>query len=253
MINNEFYDTLGSRWHTGSDHPVALLRSENKLRTPWISSEIANRFSQPVSVLDIGCGAGMLANALAKEGHQVTGIDLSQSSLEIARTNDASGTVDYRHASAYSLPFSDASFEVACAMDVLEHVEEPKKLIAEASRVLKPKGVFFFHTFNRNFLSYIIVIKGVEWCVRNTPPNMHVYSLFIKPKELQSYCNQQNLQMKRLLGFRPKFLSLPFVQMLLTRKVSDSFQFRFSKSLATGFCGFAEKRPADVAGSSCLK
>jgi 2-polyprenyl-6-hydroxyphenyl methylase/3-demethylubiquinone-9 3-methyltransferase len=243
MINNEFYDKLGSLWIAGRDHPVALLRAENKLRTPWIISEIAKRFSEPVSVLDIGCGAGILANALANAGHRVAGIDLSKSSLAIARTNDQSGKVDYREANAYALPFPDASFDIACAMDVLEHVEEPKRLIAEGSRVLKPNGLFFFHTFNRNFLSYLIVIKGVEWCVRNTPPNMHVYPLFIKPDELKVYCDQHALEIKRLLGFRPVFFSLPFLQMLLTRKVSDSFRFRFSKSLATGYCGFAEKRP----------
>ncbi len=241
MINNEFYDTLGSRWMMGSDHPVALLRAENKLRTPWIAAEIAKKFPHPVSVLDIGCGAGILTNALAKEGHQVAGIDLSESSLAIARQNDEAGTVDYRRANAYALPFSDANFETVCAMDVLEHVEEPRRLIAEAARVLKPGGFFFFHTFNRNLLSYLIVIKGVEWCVRNTPPNMHVYSLFIKPAELKRYCYLHDLHIGMLRGFRPKFFSLPFLQMLLTHKVSDSFSFQFSNSLATGYCGIAQK------------
>ncbi len=81
----------------------------------------------------------------------------------------------------------------------------------------------------------------MEWFVRNTPLNMHAYSLFIKPAELKRYVALQSLQIRTLFGFRPKFLSLPFLQMLLTRKVSDSFAFKFSKSLCTGYCGIAEK------------
>lgn len=246
MINNEFYDTLGTLWHSGSDHPAALLRAENKLRSPWIAAEISSRFPQKISVLDIGCGAGILANALAKEGHRVAGIDLSENSLKLARETDTTQKVDYRPANAYSLPFSDGSFDAACAMDVLEHVEEPQRLIAEAARVLKPGGLFFFHTFNRNPLSYFVIIKGVEWCVRNTPPNMHVYSLFIKPNELKRYCYLHNLHIKKLLGFRPKFFSLPFLKMILTRKVSESFQFKFSSNLSTGYCGIAEKEGLGV-------
>ncbi len=246
MINNEFYETLGSLWLTGSDHPAALLRAENKLRTPWVAAEIAKRFSHPVSVLDVGCGAGFLTHALATAGHRVFGIDLSENSLEVAKENDVTGTVDYRKASADALPFADRSFDTVCAMDVLEHVENPRRLIAEAARVLKPEGLFFFHTFNRNLLSYLVVIKGVEWFVRNTPQNMHVYPLFIKPAELKDYCESESLHVIELLGFRPKFLSLAFLQMLLTRKVSDSFAFRFSKSLSTGYSGIAQKRTPGV-------
>jgi 2-polyprenyl-6-hydroxyphenyl methylase/3-demethylubiquinone-9 3-methyltransferase len=242
MINNAFYDTLGNLWNGGSDHPVALLRAENRLRIPWIQNEIKTHFPRPISALDIGCGAGILTNALAEEGHKVSGIDLSEKSLAIAIENDKTKTVDYRHENAYALPFPDECFEVVTAMDILEHVEEPEKLIQEASRVLKSGGLFFFHTFNRNPLSYLLVIKGVEWFVRNTPPHMHVYSLFIKPAELKSLAALHNLHIRTLLGCRPKFLSFPFFQMLFTRKVSDSFSFKFSKSLSTGYSGIAEKK-----------
>lgn len=228
-------------WYTASDHPIALLRAENRLRIPWILQEIGFRFSQKIRALDIGCGAGFLTNALAQEGHRVSGIDLSENSLTVARKFDRTKTVDYRHANAYSLPFANKYYDVVCAMDVLEHVESPHLLIAEASRVLKPEGLFFFHTFNRNILSYIIVIQGVNWCVRNAPKNMHVYPLFIKPKELEHLCVAQNLQITKWLGFRPKFCTLPFFRMLLTRKVPADFAFKFSSNRATGYCGIAEK------------
>ena len=104
-INNEFYNHLGDGWETARDHPVALLRAENKLRIPWIIETIEKRFSGKITALDVGCGAGFLTNALAKKGHQVTGIDLSENSLAIAKNGDATASVDYRCANAYTLPF----------------------------------------------------------------------------------------------------------------------------------------------------
>ncbi len=240
-INNDFYEDLQEGWYAASDHPVALLRAENAIRSPWILEEIAKQYSSKTSVLDIGCGAGLLTNALAKEGHTVTGIDLSESSLETAKRHDQTKTVRYIPANAYSLPFADQQFDVVCATDVLEHVEDPGLLIAEASRVLKTNGLFFFHTFNRNPLSYIIVIKGVEWCVKNTPKNMHVYPLFIKPYELDELCQIYRLQVQKWVGLRPQIFNWPFFKMLLTRKVPKNFRFCFSKSLATGYCGIAQK------------
>jgi len=237
-INNAFYEELAEKWYTASDHPIALLRAENAVRIPWIIQEIGSR----KTVLDIGCGAGLLTNALAKEGHLVHGIDISESSLAVAKQYDSTQSVSYQKASAYELPYPNQSFDVVCAMDVLEHVEEPNRLIAEAGRVLRPGGLFFFHTFNRNLLSYLVVIKGVDWCVPNAPKNMHVYPLFIKPKELQMLCHNAQMGVKKMFGFRPKIFTKAFVTMLFTKKVPESFGFRFSKSKATGYCGYAQKR-----------
>lgn len=236
-INNSFYDELGDDWYTSDSHPIALLRAENALRVPWIINEIG----KDKAVLDIGCGAGMLTNALAKEGHEVFGIDLSENSLKVAQKKDATGKVKYAKANAYALPYENESFDVVCAMDILEHVEEPSLLIQEAARVLKPDGLFFFHTFNRNFLSYLVVIKGIDWFVPNAPKNMHVYPLFIKPKELKQLCFEKHLCIVALHGFRPKLLSLPLLKMLIQKRVPENFGFRFSKSLATGYCGYAKK------------
>lgn len=237
-INNDFYDELAEGWYTATNHPIALLRAENAVRVPWIINQIGSH----KTVLDIGCGAGILTNALAKEGHTVFGIDLSAKSLEIAEQYDQTKKVTYQVANAYSLPYPDKSFDVVCAMDVLEHVEEPRLLISEASRVLVPGGLFFFHTFNRNPLSYLLIIKGVDWCVPNAPKNMHVYPLFIKPQELAEFCEEQDLQILQLHGFRPQIFSRAFLKMVFTRKVPNNFSFCFSKSLATGYCGCSQKR-----------
>lgn len=241
LINNEFYDDLQDKWYTSWDHPIALLRAENAIRIPWIISEINNRIGKSAKILDIGCGGGFLTNALAKEGHQVVGIDISLTSLETAKQHDMTKQVQYLQADAYALPFTDESFDVVCAMDILEHVESPQKLIAQAARVLHPSGLFFFHTFNRNLLSYFLVIKGVEWFVKNAPPHMHVYELFIKPKELEQICLNNHLQVDKLIGFVPHIFSKALWKLITRRSISKDFSFKFTKSLSTGYCGISIK------------
>ena len=144
----DFYETLKDQWYTADDHPIALLRAENAVRAPWVIEEIARRIGNNARILDIGCGGGFLSNPMADAGYDVTGIDLSETSLAVAEENDASKNVKYLKADAYALPFEDHSFDVACAMDILEHVNNPEILIREAARVVRPGGLFFFHTFN---------------------------------------------------------------------------------------------------------
>ena len=239
-INNQFYDDLGEDWFNRYDHPIALLRAENELRIPWIKEEVKRHFSS-ATLLDIGCGAGILTNALSIEGHKVVGIDRSAPSLQIAKNSDQTKRVSYLEADATSLPFAASTFDVVTALDVLEHVEDPSSLIREASRVLKPEGLFFFHTFNRNFLSYLVIIKGVEWFVKNTPASMHCFNLFITPEELASFCGREHLEIRTWRGMRPK-ISPPFFKMLATRKVPNNLAFCFTSSLRTGYCGMAIKK-----------
>lgn len=239
-INNAFYETLGDQWLHESAHPIALLRAENRLRNPWIH-QVLETECHGGTVLDIGCGAGFLTNFLADRGFTAHGIDLSPATLEIAEAQNVNGKAVYSLGNADALPYPDGMFDAVAAMDLLEHVENPAAVIQEASRVLKPGGLFFFHTFNRNFLSYFVVIKGVEWCVRNTPPNLHVYPLFIKPEELRAFCKQAGLEVDIIHGVRPVFSTKSFWKMVFTRTVSHDFSFRFTRSLATGYCGFARK------------
>jgi 2-polyprenyl-6-hydroxyphenyl methylase / 3-demethylubiquinone-9 3-methyltransferase len=242
LINNDFYDTLNEGWYTTNNHPIALLRAENSVRVPWIIDEIEKKIGNHAKVLDVGCGGGLLTNRLAEKGFDVAGIDLSESSLEAAKKYDVSKKVNYVLASAYQLPFPDHEFDVVCAMDILEHVEEPQQLIMEASRVLKKGGFFFFHTFNRNILSYLLVIKGVDWFIPNAPKNMHVYDLFIKPDELKQLCINANLPIITMLGFEPNLFDKRFWKALMTRQITGEFPFAFTNSLKTGYCGIAVKK-----------
>lgn len=239
MINNQFYDELNEKWHEGSDHPVALLRAENRSRVPWILQEVESYFGRKVRVLDIGCGGGFLTKGFADRGDEVVGLDCSESSLKIAALADKKSS--YIKGDAYQLPFAEESFDVVCAMDLLEHVEDPAQVIGEGSRVLKKGGLFFYHTFNRNLLSYLLVIKGVEWGVKNTPKNMHAYPLFITPKELKDTCSEKGLKVKKMRGFHPKLFQKAWLKLLVSRKVPEDFTFVFSKNLQTGYSGFAIK------------
>ena len=243
-MNNEIYSSLGTRWYDADDDPVALLRAESKLRNPWVARRIDETFpTKRCAVLDIGCGAGFLSNHLAALGHRVTGLDASSESLRVAAHHDATGTVRYDHGDALALPYADASFNVVCAMDFLEHVEDPGRVIGEAARVLGPAGLFFFHTFNRNWLSWLVIIKGVEWFVKNTPVDMHVLHLFLQPNEVAGMCRNHGLETEELLGSRPKF-GRAFWQMLATGRVPTDFGFTFSRSTRLAFTGVARKTGA---------
>lgn len=236
-VDNSIYDNYGDQWYTAVDDPIALLRAENKVKAPWI----LKRLTKNSTILDVGCGAGFLSNELALAGHKVTGVDLSESSLAVAKRFDTTHSVTYQTADAYALPFADASFDVVCAMDFLEHVEDPAKAIKEFSRVLKPGGVFFFHTFNRNFISWLIIIKLVEWLIPKTPKNMHILRLFIKPRELKTFCTLAQMEVKEMIGLKPVFSSIP-VSQIFSGKVPPQMRFELTPSLITSFLGMAEKK-----------
>lgn len=239
-INNAFYEELGEGWYEDSAHPIALLRAENAARNPWILERINTVRGPKKDILDIGCGAGFLTNSLALGGHHVTGIDQSAKSLSVARKRDATQSVCYLQLDAFSLPFPDKSFDVITAMDFLEHVEEPEKMIREVARLLRPGGLFFFHTFNRNLWSYLLIIKGVEWLVPNTPQNMHVYPLFIKPVELKAWCETSGLAVQEMHGLSLQLASRAFWRSFVSRRVDQNIAFKFSRSLLSGYIGFAE-------------
>jgi 2-polyprenyl-6-hydroxyphenyl methylase/3-demethylubiquinone-9 3-methyltransferase len=235
-VNNSIYDTYGDQWYTAFDDPIALLRLENNVKAPWILS----RINVPSMILDVGCGAGFLTNELAQAGHKVWGVDLSESSLVVASRYDQTKTVNYKVADAYSLPFPDASFDVLCSMDFLEHIEDPARAIQEFARVLKPGGQFFYHTFNRNIIAWFVIIKLVEWLIPKTPKNMHVLRLFIKPDELKKYCELAGMQTQETIGIKPVFSSIPLTK-VFSGSVPPEMRFELTSSLITSFMGVATK------------
>lgn len=239
-IDNSIYEKYGERWYTAWDDPIALLRQENQTKFPWILKQLRSVGEKNARILDVGCGGGFLSNELARQGYQVTGVDVSAESIRIARDHDVTATVVYEVADAFHLPYPDATFDALTAMDFLEHVHEPAKVIAEFARVLKPGGYFFFHTFNRSFLAKVVVIKLLEWFIKNTPKNMHVVELFIKPEEIRTYCWKAGLEVTEMVGIRPVFSSIDW-RMIKTGVVSRNMKFTLSKSTMLSYLGLARK------------
>src|SRR6185503_18157551 len=163
--------------------------------------------------------------------------------LAVARANDRSRSAVYERADACALPYTRGSFDVVCAMDLLEHVEQPERVIAEASRVLAPGGLFVFHTFNRTWQSRLIIIKGVEWFVRNAPKDLHVSRLFVTPDEMRAMCHSAGFEALEIRGSRPRF-GWPLWRMVLTGKVGDDFAFTTTPSIKLGYTGIARRRAA---------
>ena len=198
---------------------------------------------RPLAILDVACGAGLMANPMARAGHAVTGVDLSRDSLEVARRHDDTGAVRLPGPGRpRPWPCPTAQFDVVAMMDFLEHVDDRDAVIGEAARVLKPGGRLFFHTFNRTPAAWLIAIKGVEWAVKNAPRHMHVYHLFLKPAELAEICARHGLDVGEVRGVRPRVFTWAFLQLLVTARVSDRFQFEFTSSQRVGYCGWAGKR-----------
>ena len=221
-INNSIYHQLGRKWYEANDDPIALLRAEAQFRNPWILKIIKAKGveKKKTKLLDIGCGGGFLTNALIKEGIQVTGLDISEDAINIAKHYDETKRVHYLKGDAYDLPFLENSFDFVCAMDFLEHVNNPEKVIQQVSKVLKPGGTFLFYTFNRNFLSWLLVIKGVQLILKRTPENLHVYHLFLKPKEIETICKNYQLNVQTFQGMKPKILHSSFFLNLFLKEKS---------------------------------
>jgi 2-polyprenyl-6-hydroxyphenyl methylase / 3-demethylubiquinone-9 3-methyltransferase len=137
------------------------------------------------------------------------------------------------------MEFANKTFDVVCAMDFLEHVENPGQIVKEVSRVLSAGGLFFFYTFNRNFLAWLIVIKGVEWFIRNTPHNMHLLRCFIKPGELKHMCRKNGLEVTVFRGIGPKIFHSAFWKTLATGIVDDRFTFDFARHTLMTYIGYA--------------
>jgi len=242
-VNNDIYNLYGDRWYTAFDDPVALLRAESKTKLPWIINKLRSHdlLKPTTKILDVGCGAGFLSNELAKLNLDITGVDLSEDSLRVAMKFDQTKTVKYKTADAYHLPFPENTFDVLTAMDFLEHVENPGDIIKEFSRVLKTGGIFIFHTFNRNPIAYFVVIKLVEWLVKNTPKHMHIIRLFIKPAELAKYCQDAGMSVEAMTGIKPVFSSIP-ISHIFSGVVPETLRFELTKSLLLSYMGSAFKK-----------
>ena len=155
------------------------------------------------TVLDVGCGGGILAESMAQRGAQVTGIDLSDKALKVAQLHvlESGVTLDYRHASAEDLARERPQhYDIVTCMELLEHVPDPASTVRACATLAKAGGHVFFSTINRNLKSYLFAVVGAEYVLRMLPRGTHRYEKFVKPSELGGFCRQSGLDVHEVVG-----------------------------------------------------
>ena len=210
------FERLGAQWWS-EDGPMGALHQLNPVRVRWMRDAMIDHFAaidggardqnafrslEGLTILDVGCGGGILSEPLARMGAKVKGIDPAPGNVEIARAHAAQTgvDVDYRAVTVESLAEAGARFDVVCAMEVVEHVREPAQFIQNAASLVKPGGLFFASTLNRTLKSFGLAIVGAEYVLGWLPKGTHQWEKFITPAELKGWLADNGLAVKEELG-----------------------------------------------------
>jgi len=193
------FEALASRWWD-MESEFKPLHDINPLRTNYIDSlaPLAGK-----KVLDVGCGGGILSEAMAQRGADVTGIDMGEANLTTAKLHalESGVKVDYQCIAVETLAAQQPeSFDVVTCLEMLEHVPDPASIIRACHKLVKPGGQVFFSTINRSPKSYAFAIIGAEYVLRLVPTGTHDYHKFIKPSELTRWCREAGLQAEDMTG-----------------------------------------------------
>ena len=193
------FSALAHKWWDPNSE-FKPLHEINPLRLDYIDqhAQLAGK-----TVLDVGCGGGILSEGMAGRDAHVTGIDLAEKSLKVARLHllESGAQVDYQNIPVESLAAEHpASFDVVTCMEMLEHVPDPQSIVRACAELVKPGGWVFFSTLNRNPKSYLFAILGAEYVLNLLPRGTHDYAKFIKPSELSRYARGAGLEVNDLIG-----------------------------------------------------
>ena len=194
------FSSLAHRWwdQAGEFGPLHAI---NPLRLEWIDSIAPLNGHR---VLDVGCGGGILADAMARTGAQVTGIDLSTKALRVAQLHALEAQtphIEYREVSVETLAQEQpGSFDMVTCMEMLEHVPDPDSVVRACAALVKPGGWVFFSTINRNLKSFLFAIVGAEYVLNMLPRGTHEYAKFIRPSELAASCRAAELDLLHTRG-----------------------------------------------------
>jgi len=193
------FNALAARWWD-PEGEFKPLHDINPLRLDFIAERTE---LDGCKVIDVGCGGGLLSEALAARGAHVTGIDLADGALEVARLHllESGLRVDYRATSAEALAAeSPESYDVVTCMELLEHVPDPASLVMACARLARPGGRVFFSTLNRHPKAYLFAIIGAEYVLRMLPRGTHDYAKFIRPAELAAALRSAGLSLHEMKG-----------------------------------------------------
>ena len=260
-VDNAIYDRIPDDWWSDDSFMALLRNAVNPPRFAYFSDVLVRRFGrapESLSVLDVGCGGGLLAERFAAIGCAVTGIDRSLPTLAAARKHAQSAALSicYQEGSAQMLSFNAAQFDVVCCCDVLEHVDDVDRVVSEIARVMKPGGIFFFDTINRTWLSKLLAIKfAQDWALtRVVPRNVHVWEQFIRPRELAASLERHGLATHEFAGLSPSmnpFKALTSLVRLKLGRISfgelgSTLVLAKSKDLSLSYMGFAASSAAPL-------
>ncbi len=193
------FEALAARWWDPNSE-FRPLHEINPLRVNYINQKVN---LAEMRVLDVGCGGGILAEAMVHHGAQVTAIDMADASLSVARLHQLESglEIDYRKCSAEDIAAEEpATFDVVTCLEMLEHVPDPSSVVDACARLVKPGGKVFFSTINRNPKSYLFAIIGAEYVLNLLPRGTHDYDKFIKPSELAGWARDSGLQLNDQIG-----------------------------------------------------
>lgn len=193
------FDSLASRWWD-TEGDFRPLHEINPLRLDWIRQHAKLAGCRAV---DIGCGGGILAESMAAANAQVTGIDMAEGPLAVARLHqhESGANVDYRRATAEELAASEAgAYDVVTCLEMLEHVPDPSQVVKSCAEIVRPGGHVFFSTINRNPKSFLFAIVGAEYVLKLLPSGTHEYAKFIRPSELEAWARNAGLELRASIG-----------------------------------------------------
>ncbi|MEK6749089.1 MAG: bifunctional 2-polyprenyl-6-hydroxyphenol methylase/3-demethylubiquinol 3-O-methyltransferase UbiG [Pseudomonadota bacterium] len=193
------FDSVASRWWDAQSE-FKPLHDINPLRVAYIDQQAKLAGKR---VLDIGCGGGLLTEAMARCGALVTGIDVAAAALEVAKLHllESQLTVDYQRSTAEAFAARHAGqFDVVTCMEMLEHVPDPASIVQACARLVKPGGWVFFSTLNRTAKAYLLAIVGAEYILHMLPKGTHDYKKFIRPSELEKWIRDADMGLSELQG-----------------------------------------------------